>query len=311
MTFLGSLRDPVVFAVPVFILFIVLEVASLHFLTEDDAADYSGYEARDSRTNVIMGLGSMVVNGGARAAALIGYAALYVLTPLRLDPHRWYTWVFALLIVDLIWYTYHRASHRVRLMWAGHQAHHSSQRFNLSTAVRQKWNPWFELLFWTPLPLLGMPPWMVFTSFSVNLIFQFFVHTERVDRLPAPVEFLFNTPSHHRVHHASDRDYLDKNYAGILIIWDRMFGTYAEETHRPTYGLTTNIDSFNPFTLQYYEYGAILRDVRSASRWRDRWGYLFGAPGWKPRGAAGQSAPGGPAAPASVDAAMPDASVAH
>ena len=135
--------------------------------------------------------------------------------------------------VDLLWYSYHRASHRVRLMWAGHQAHHNSTYFNLSTAVRQKWNPWFELMFWTPLPLLGMPPWMIFTSFSVNLVFQFFVHTERVDRLPRPIEFLFNTPSHHRVHHASDKQYLDKNYAGILIIWDRMFGTYAEETVPP------------------------------------------------------------------------------
>ena len=186
------------------------------------------------------GLGSLVVNGGARIFALVGYAALYALTPLRLDTHRWYTWVLVLLLVDLLWYLYHRASHRVRIMWAGHQAHHNSQYFNLTTAVRQKWNPWFELLFWVPLPLLGVPPWLIFTAFSINLIFQFFVHTERVDRLPAPIEFVFNTPSHHRVHHASDKDYLDKNYAGILIVWDRMFGTYAEETHRPTYGLTKN-----------------------------------------------------------------------
>ncbi len=285
MSFLSSLRDPIVFAIPVFVLFISLEALSLRFLEGDegDRADkYTGFEVRDTRTNVLMGLGSLVVNGSARIGALIGYAALYELTPLRLNPHRWYTWVLALLIVDLIWYSYHRASHRVRLMWAGHQAHHNSLRFNYSTAVRQKWNPWFELLFWVPLPLIGIPPWMIFTSFSVNLIFQFFVHTERVDRLAKPVEFLFNTPSHHRVHHASDKDYLDKNYAGILIIWDRMFGTYAEETHRPTYGLTTNIDSYNPFRLQYFEYGAIVRDLRRAGSWSERFGYLFGPPGWRP-----------------------------
>ena len=166
-------------------------------------------------------------------------------------------------MVDLIWYLYHRASHRVRIMWAGHQAHHNSQFFNLTTAVRQKWNPWFELLFWVPLPLLGVPPWLIFTAFSINLIFQFFVHTERVDRLPAPVEFVFNTPSHHRVHHASDADYLDKNFAGILIIWDRLFGSYAEETHRPTYGLTKNYDTTNPFRLQYHEYAQCWRLRRS------------------------------------------------
>ena len=283
MTFLASLHDPLLYATPAFALFMALELLSLRLLDDGEAGQYGGYEARDTRTNMIMGVGSLVVNGTARTAALIGYAALYALTPLRLDAHRWYTWVFALLIVDVIWYSYHRASHRVRIMWAAHQAHHNSQRFNYSTAVRQKWNPWFELLFWVPLPLLGMPPWMIFTSFSVNLIFQFFVHTERVDRLPAPIEFVFNTPSHHRVHHASDPDYLDKNYAGILIVWDRMFGTYAEETHRPTYGLTKNIDSFNPFRLQYYEYGAIARDLRSSRRWHDRLGYVFAPPGWKPK----------------------------
>jgi sterol desaturase/sphingolipid hydroxylase (fatty acid hydroxylase superfamily) len=278
-----SLQDPIIYAIPAFVLFMALELLSLRLLDEDEAGNYAGYDARDSRTNIIMGLGSLVVNGSARVGALIGYAALYALTPLRLDPHRWYTWVFALLVVDVIWYGYHRASHRVRLMWAAHQAHHNSQRFNYTTAVRQKWNPWFELVFWVPLPLLGMPPWLIFTSFSVNLIFQFFVHTERVGRLPAPIEFVFNTPSHHRVHHASDPDYLDKNYAGILIIWDRMFGSYAEETHRPTYGLTTNIDSFNPFRLQYYEYAAIARDIRAARSWRERLGYLFAPPGWHPQ----------------------------
>jgi sterol desaturase/sphingolipid hydroxylase (fatty acid hydroxylase superfamily) len=279
-----SLQDPIVFAIPAFVIFMVLEMFTLGFLGDDEPQPdrYVGYEARDTRTNIYMGLGSLVITGASRAAALVGYAALYAITPLRLDAHRWYTWVVVLLLVDLLWYSYHRASHRVRLMWAGHQAHHNSRRFNLSTAVRQKWNPWFELVFWVPLPLLGGPPWLIFTAFSINLIFQFFVHTERVGRLPAPVEFVFNTPSHHRVHHASDKDYLDKNYAGILIIWDRLFGSYAEQTHRPTYGLTKNIDSYNPFTLQYFEYGAIVRDVRAARGLHDRLGYVFGPPGWAP-----------------------------
>jgi sterol desaturase/sphingolipid hydroxylase (fatty acid hydroxylase superfamily) len=231
---------------------------------------------------MLMGLGSLFFSGGARVVALLGYAALYVVSPLRLDTHQSWAWVYALLVVDLLFYTEHRAAHRVRLLWAAHQAHHNSQRFNLSTAVRQKWNPWWELLVWTPLPLLGMPPWMIFTTFSVNLIFQFFVHTERIDRMWRPIEFVFNTPSHHRVHHASDAEYLDKNYAGMLIIWDRLFGSYAEETHRPTYGLTTNIDSYNPFKLQYYLYAQIWRDVRMATTWRERLGYVFAPPGWVP-----------------------------
>ena len=278
----AGLSDPIVYAIPAFVAFVALELLSFRFLEDDRRDDYAGYAYRDSRTSILMGLGSLVVNGTARIGALIGYAALYDLTPLRLDPHTWWTWVSVLLGVDLIWYLYHRASHRVRLMWAGHQAHHNSLYFNYSTALRQKWNPWFELLFWVPLPLLGVPPWLIFTSFSINLIFQFLVHTERVGMLPAPIEFVFNTPSHHRVHHASDADYLDKNYGGILIIWDRLFGTYAQETHRPTYGLTKNIDSYNPFRLQYIEYARIAHDVRAAQSWRARLGYLFAPPGWTP-----------------------------
>jgi sterol desaturase/sphingolipid hydroxylase (fatty acid hydroxylase superfamily) len=278
----NALHDPITYAVPVFVVFIVLELVSLRALAEVAPGDYRGYEFVDSRSSIVAGLGSLVVNGTARIFALVGYAALYAITPLRLDTHRWYTWVLVLVAVDLIWYLYHRASHRVRLMWAGHQAHHNSTYFNLSTAVRQKWNPWFELLFWVPLPLLGVPPWLIFFAFSINLIFQFFVHTERIGRLPRPIEFVFNTPSHHGVHHASDPDYLDKNYAGILIIWDRMFGSFAEQTHRPTYGLTKNYDTTNPLRLQYHEYRAIVRDVRRAHTWRERLGYVFAPPGWTP-----------------------------
>lgn len=280
-SFADNLRDPVVFAIPFFVAFMLLELLSQRFL-DDDERGAGGYERRDTRTNILMGLGSLVVNGTARVAALLGYGALYVLTPLRLDAHRWYTWVFALLVVDLLFYAEHRAAHRVRILWAAHQAHHNSQRFNLSTAVRQKWNPWWELLVWVPLPLLGLPPWMIFTSFSINLIFQFFVHTERIDRMWPPIEYVFNTPSHHRVHHASDREYLDRNYAGMLIVWDRLFGTFTPERQRPTYGLTKNIDSHNPFRLQYHEYAAIWRDVRAATSWRERLGYLFAPPGWQP-----------------------------
>jgi sterol desaturase/sphingolipid hydroxylase (fatty acid hydroxylase superfamily) len=284
MTVPNALHDPLTYAIPFFIGFMALEILSLRVFAESEPERYRGVELRDSRASILAGLGSLVVNGAARIFALVGYVALYALTPLRLDAHKWTTWLFVLLLVDLVWYLYHRASHRVRLLWAGHQAHHNSQFFNLTTAVRQKWNPWFELLFWVPLPLIGVPPWMIFTAFSINLIFQFFVHTERVGLLPRWIEYVFNTPSHHRVHHASDKDYLDKNYAGILIIWDRMFGTYAHETHKPTYGLTKNIDTYNPFRIQYHEYAAMFRDFRRAARWRDRAAFVFGPPGWTPPG---------------------------
>jgi sterol desaturase/sphingolipid hydroxylase (fatty acid hydroxylase superfamily) len=281
--FVKTLEDPVIVAIPFFILFMTLEIVALNRLDEDEKARYKGYERRDSRASILMGLGSLFVNGGARVVALVGYAALYAISPLSLDPHQWWVWVYAVLVVDLLFYTEHRAAHRVRILWAAHQAHHNSQTFNLSTAVRQKWNPWWELIVWTPLPLLGMPPWMIFTAFSINLLFQYWVHTERIDRMPKWFELILNTPSHHRVHHSSDKAYIDKNYAGILIVWDRIFGTYVEETFRPTYGLTKNIDSYNPFKLQYHEYANIFRDVRNATRLRDKLGYVFGPPGWEPK----------------------------
>jgi sterol desaturase/sphingolipid hydroxylase (fatty acid hydroxylase superfamily) len=115
-------------------------------------------------------------------------------------------------------------------------------------------------------------------------MYQFWVHTEKIDKLPRAFEFVFNTPSHHRVHHGSDPEYLDKNYAGILIIWDRLFGTFAEERHRPTYGLTKPVDTYNLLRLQFGEYAAIVGDLRRARSWRDRGGYLFGPPGWQPTG---------------------------
>jgi sterol desaturase/sphingolipid hydroxylase (fatty acid hydroxylase superfamily) len=276
-----QLNDPVGYAVPVFFLFIGIELLALKY--GDDDPPRRGYLPVDARTSLLMGLGSSLFIVVFRTAALLGYALIYTyLAPWHLPASSPWTWVGLILGVDLLWYTYHRISHRVRLIWAAHQSHHSSEYFNYATALRQKWNLWFETLIWIPLPLLGMPPALVYTGFSINLIYQFWVHTETIDRLPRWFEFVFNTPSHHRVHHGSDPEYLDKNYAGILIIWDRLFGTFAAEEHRPTYGLTKPVNTYNVLALQFGEYAAIVRDLRAARTWRDRGGYLFGPPGWRP-----------------------------
>jgi sterol desaturase/sphingolipid hydroxylase (fatty acid hydroxylase superfamily) len=153
---------------------------------------------------------------------------------------------------------------------------------NFATALRQKWNPWFEFFFFLPLPLLGFSPAGIYLAFSINLVYQFFVHTETIHKLPRPIEYVFNTPSHHRVHHGSDPIYLDKNYAGILIVWDRLFGTFQPELHRPRYGLTHPVETYNLMKLQYGDYAALWRDVRNADSWRTRLGYLFMPPGWEP-----------------------------
>ena len=224
-----------------------------------------------------MGLGSLVSMVIFKLATLVVYVALWQLVPWKLPADTWWSWAAMLVLVDLGWYFAHRFAHRVRIAWAGHQAHHSSEYFNFGTALRQKWNPWTEAIFWLPLPLLGFPPWTIYIAFSFNLIYQFFIHTETVGTLPRPIELVFNTPSHHRVHHGSDPEYLDRNYGGILIIWDRLFGSFQEEKHRPRYGLTKPVDTYNLIELQYGEYRRMVSDVRRAQNWRDRLGHVRAA----------------------------------
>ncbi|MGW0019551.1 sterol desaturase family protein [Rhodococcus sp. NPDC003382] len=287
---LEPLQDPVALAIPAFLLFLILEWTAARTLEHvEPGADgrtrppRGGYEFRDARASLSMGLVSIATSAVWKVVALVGYAAIWVyVAPWHLPADAWYTWVILLVGVDLLFYWYHRIAHRVRIVWATHQAHHSSEYFNFATALRQKWNNSGEILMWIPLPLFGIPPWMVFVGFSVNLVYQFFVHTERVGTLPRPIEFVFNTPSHHRVHHGCDPEYLDRNYAGMFIVWDRMFGTFRPETHRPTYGLTKPVGTYNIWDLQTHEYRAIARDWRSASSWRDKLGYVFGPPGWVP-----------------------------
>jgi sterol desaturase/sphingolipid hydroxylase (fatty acid hydroxylase superfamily) len=271
------LRDPVALAVPAFVLLLVVEwVAAVKL-------EHGTYLTKDARASLGMGLVSILTSAAWKALGLVVYTLIYDhVAPWHLPADAWYTWLILLIGVDLLFYWYHRIAHRTRIVWATHQAHHSSEYFNFATALRQKWNNSGELVMWIPLPLIGIPPWMVFVGFSVNLVYQFWVHTERIDRMPRWFEFVFNTPSHHRVHHGSDPQYLDKNYAGILVIWDRLFGTYAEETSRPRYGLTKPVETYNIVRLQTREYEAIARGVRGANGLRAKLGYVFGPPGWVP-----------------------------
>ena len=156
-----------------------------------------------------------------------------------------------------------------------------SQHYNLSTALRQPWTPFPTVLFYAPWALLGVAPWMIMVSGGLNLVYQYWIHTEAISRMPRWFEAVLNTPSHHRVHHASNPEYLDKNYAGVLIVWDRLFGTFEEERAPVVFGLTKNITSFNPFVIAFHEYAAIGRDLRDAKGLRDRVGILWHGPAWK------------------------------
>jgi len=191
--------------------------------------------------------------------------------------------VIAVVGWDFIYYWNHRFMHTSRYMWAVHEVHHSSERYNLSTALRQ---PVADVLG-TSLPygllcLFGVPPEAVATARGVNLIYQFWIHTEAIDRI-GRAEQALNSPSHHRVHHGTNRRYLDRNHGGILIIWDRMFGTFEPEDERVVYGLTTNIDTFDPTRIASHEYVDMARDVASATGWTERLSYVLRGPGWAKR----------------------------
>ena len=199
-------------------------------------------------------------------------------------------WGVALLFVgvELCYYWSHRAMHMVRWMWTSHAVHHSPNEIHLASAYRLAITDLFSggWLFYVPLYVGGFHPLAVAAMLAVNLFYQFWLHTDVVGKL-GPLEWVLNTPSHHRVHHGANEVYLDRNYGGILIIWDRMFGTFQVETVRPKYGLTRNIRTFRPTRVAFHEFVDIARDVRAATSWRDKLNYIFRGPGWSPDGSGG------------------------
>jgi len=276
-----DLIDPVAYAIPVFILLLIFEIITAR------RTGRARYEARDAAASISMGLGYVVV-----ATLLAGvFGTLYTIT----YEHRlfeigvaWWAFPLALVVDDFLYYWWHRWSHEVRWFWANHVVHHSSRHYNFSTALRQPWTTTFTglLLMWVPMVWLGFHPALIAFVGGVNLVYQFWIHTEVIRRMPAWYEAAFNTPSHHRVHHATNPRYIDANYAGIFIIWDRMFGTFVREDDAEPcrYGIITNISTYNPLKIAFHEWAAIFRDWVTARSLREWWGYTFGPPGWSPDG---------------------------
>ena len=260
-------------AIPAFIALMLIEAAFDAVMRRDL------YERRDTFASLTMGIGNVFVNLAVKALAFAAYTWLYTFRLFDI-PYAWWSWVLLFFADDFTYYVFHRTSHECRIFWAAHVVHHSSQRYNLSTALRQTWTGFYSVIFWLWLPLLGFPPVMVLTMQAISLIYQFWIHTEVVRSL-GPLEWVLNTPSHHRVHHASNGRYLDRNHAAVLIIWDRLFGSFEQERERTIYGLTRNLNSYNPLRIAFHEYRDMLADVLSAPDWRSRWMYVFGPPGWR------------------------------
>lgn len=242
------------------------------------------YDLRDTMANVAVSCGSIYF-WGVLGWLYVGGVTFAYAHRLFDIPFTWWSFLIVFVLEDCRYYWWHRISHRSRWFWASHVVHHSSQHFNLSTNLRQSWTSQFSglTLLNVPLAFIGFHPGAVALAFSVNLIYQFWIHTEAVDRMPRWFEYLFNTPSHHRVHHASNPRYLDSNYAGVLMLWDRAFGTFVAEDAQepPRYGLVHNLGTFNPVRIATHEYVAIAKDlVRPGLTLVHRVGYFFGPPGW-------------------------------
>jgi len=240
-----------------------------------------GYERNDTVASLTMLLGNVTVNGllagvyGKATGALHARRVHTFKNPIV-------SWMVAFVAWDFFYYWSHRWQHERRLLWANHVTHHSSERYNLSTALRQPWQGYLTFLTYAPMPVLGLPPHQIARSGQLNLLYQYWIHTETIDRLHPAAEAVFNTPSHHRVHHGANPQYLDKNYAGVLIVWDKLFGTFEPEHRRAKYGLTKNIDTFNPLRIGYHETAAIVADAVRRPGWRAKLRTVFGRTGWEP-----------------------------
>ncbi len=240
------------------------------------------YETKDTFTSLGLGIGNVITGFFTKALIFGLFTYLYNHRLFTLNAGVWWYWVVLFFADDFSYYWFHRISHHVNYFWASHVVHHSSQHYNLAAALRQTWtgNATGAFLFWAWMPLVGFHPiWILFMQ-QISLIYQFWIHTETVHKLPAPVEFIFNTPAHHRVHHGSDLKYLDKNHAGILIIWDRLFGSFQPEEERPVYGLTKNIESYNPAVIAFKTWGELLKKAYASGSLKNALHYFIKPPGW-------------------------------
>lgn len=270
-------------AIPFFFLLIGVEL-----LANRRQGDWR-YHFQDSITNLSCGVGQQVIGVFVRGGPLLVYMAVYERLRLHtFSPRSMGAWILILFLVDLCYWVYHWASHRVNFLWATHVVHHQSEEYNLSVALRQSWfAQTMSWLFYLPLAVIGFPPAMYLTMVTLNTLYQFWIHTRAVGRL-GPFEWVFNTPSHHRVHHGIDPRYIDRNYAGIFIIWDRLFGTFRREDDEPVYGTVKPLGSWNPLWANIEHWVRMARMARQTRRLRDKLLVWVMPPEWRPADLGGQ-----------------------
>ncbi|MGI8554896.1 MAG: sterol desaturase family protein [Pyrinomonadaceae bacterium] len=264
---------PTMIAIPIFALLIAAE----NFLA---VRQEENYDRKDVWTNIALGFGSLAFGAGFGLIQAFFYDEIYEkFAPFQMPMNALWTWALLLVADDFLYYWFHRFSHEIRLFWNFHVVHHSSNQYNLSVAVRQSWfSGVTHWIFYLPLALAGFPLWAFATTHGLNLIYQFWIHTKAVKKLPALLEYVFNTPSHHRVHHGVNDAYLDKNYAGIFIVWDRMFGSFVAEEEPARYGVTKPLTSYNPLWINSHGWVEMFEAMRQKQTFSGKMRCVFGSP---------------------------------
>ncbi|REG94236.1 sterol desaturase family protein [Algoriphagus antarcticus] len=277
--------SPVVIAIPMYFILMAIEMIALRF------QKHPGYRINDAITNINCGVVSQVTGVFIKVLSIGIYVLIYENLAVYHIPNNVWTFLLLFFLYDFCYYWAHRKSHEINLFWGGHVVHHSSEEYNLSVALRQSSTQTiWTFFFYFPLALLGFDPVMLILASGINLLYQFWIHTEAIDRMGFLEKFM-NTPSHHRVHHGRNPKYIDKNHAGTFIIFDKWFGTFKEEEEKPIYGITTPVKSWNPVWVNLAHYANMKEELKMIPNWSDRVKYLFYKPGWLPDYLGGYRAP--------------------
>jgi len=268
----GPAKDLILWAVPAMILFTIIEIVVSYYQNKNY------YEKYETIGSIGVGLGNLVVAAALKTVLLVGVVTIYNWVPWRMEL-QWWTLIPCYFIYDLCSYWAHRISHEQRFWWATHVAHHSGEYYNLAVSFRLSWVQHLKIIFFLPVAFIGFHPVVFFITYQTAVLFQFWVHTEYIRKLPKFIEYIFATLSNHRVHHGSQPQYIDKNYGATFIIFDRWFGTYEPEVEPVIYGITTNIKhKANPFYINFHEYNDMWQDVKKAKTFKDKFFFVFGSP---------------------------------
>jgi sterol desaturase/sphingolipid hydroxylase (fatty acid hydroxylase superfamily) len=270
----------IIYAIPLFFALILLE------LWLDWRKQKLTYRFNDALNSLNLGMMSQITAVALKTIQISFYVLIYQnISPIQLGLDSMWVWAFAFIAYDFSYYWFHRMSHEINVLWAGHVVHHQSEEYNLTTALRQTSGGFFGFMFYLPMALIGIDPYILVTVGSLNLIYQFWVHTRHINRMPAWYEAIFVTPSHHRVHHAQNPLYMNKNHGGVFILWDKWFGTFqAELDNEPViFGITKPLATWNPIWANIDTYWALAKDSWRTERWQDKIAVWFKKTGWRPK----------------------------